>query len=269
MIQSRKTVLVTGASRGIGLEIARRLVGAGHQVFGTSRKTSGSPAKGVEMVSLDIQNNASVTGCVEEVVGRAGRIDVLVNNAGFDLYGALEETSLKEFEEQIDTNFMGAVRMVKAVLPGMRAQGGGRIVNIGSLGGRIGLPMNSAYAASKFALEGFSESLRLEMLPHMIYVSVIVPGAVATDTLDTSIREVSTSLDAYADRSKAMVRQMREEGAKSRVKAIDVAKAVERLVAAGEPPLTCTVGAQAKWIPRMKGALPQRTFERLMRKLFP
>jgi NAD(P)-dependent dehydrogenase (short-subunit alcohol dehydrogenase family) len=221
------------------------------------------------MVPLDIQSHDSVQRCVEAVIGRAGRIDVLVNNAGFDLYGALEETSWEEFEEQIDTNFMGAVRMVKAVLPRMREQGGGRIVNIGSLGGRLGLPMNSAYAASKFALEGFSESLRLEMLPHKVYVSVIVPGAVATDTLATSIREVSASVSAYVARREAMVHQMRDEGVKSRVKPADVADAVERLVASEVPPLTCTVGGQAKWIPRMKAALPQRTFERLMCRLFP
>lgn len=221
------------------------------------------------MVLLDIQNNDSVQRCVEEVVGRAGRIDVLVNNAGFDLYGAFEETSLEEFEEQIDTNFMGAVRMVKAVLPRMRAQGGGRIINISSLGGRLGLPMNSAYAASKFALEGFSESLRLELLPHKVYISVVVPGAVATDTLDSSIREVRTPVTAYVARREAMVRKMRDDGAKSSVKPTDVAEAVERIIAINEPPFTCTVGGQAKWIPRMKAALPQRAFEQVMCRLFP
>ncbi|WP_293359626.1 SDR family NAD(P)-dependent oxidoreductase [Mycolicibacterium sp.] len=143
---------------------------------------------------------------------RAGRIDALVNNAGFDLYGALEETSWEEFQEQCDTNFMGAVRMVKAVVPSMRAQGGGRIINVSSLGGRRGLPMNSAYAASKFELEGFSESLRLELIQHKIYVSVIVPGAVATDTLDTSIREVRAPESVYEVRRRAIVRQMPEEG---------------------------------------------------------
>lgn len=269
MASSRKTVLVTGASRGIGKVVAQHLAHAGHQVFGTSRKPSEVPPQGLQMVPLDIQSNDSVQQCVQEVIGRAGRIDVLVNNAGFDLYGALEETSWQEFEEQIDTNFMGAVRMIKDVLPHMRTQGGGRIVNIGSLGGRLGLPMNSAYAASKFALEGFSESLRLEMLPHKVYVSVIVPGAVATDTLDTSIREVRTPVGVYAARREAMIRRMREDGAKSSVAPSDIARAVDRLIAADEPPLTCTVGAQAKWTPRMKAALPQRTFERVMGRLFP
>jgi NAD(P)-dependent dehydrogenase (short-subunit alcohol dehydrogenase family) len=195
---------------------------------------------------------------------------VLVNNAGYDLYGALEETSIDEFAEQLDTNFTGTVRMVKAVLPGMRARrDGARIVSIGSLGGRIGLPMNAAYAASKFALEGFSESLRLELLPHRVYVSVVVPGAVATDTLDTSIREVATPVDAYATRRRALVARMRRDGRRSPVRPIDVARTVERLVAAPVPPLSATVGAQAAWVPRMKAALPQRAFERVMCRLFP
>ena len=270
MVSQGKVVLVTGASRGIGHVIARRLAAAGHRVTGTSRQGAAGPPQGFNMESLDIRDDHSVARCVDAVIQRAGRIDVLVNNAGYDLYGAFEETSREEFEEQIDTNFMGAVRMVRAVLPHMRTQGGGgRIVNISSLGGRVGLPMNSAYAASKFALEGFSESLRLELLPHQIFVSVVVPGAVATDTLDTSIREVRVPASPYSERRAAMVRRLRDEGAKSSVTPVDVAGAVERIIAADAPPLTCSVGAQATWVQRMKALLPQRTFERFMRKTFP
>lgn len=148
-------------------------------------------------------------------------------------------------------------------------QGGGRITNIGSLGGRTGLPTNRAYSASKFALEGFGESLRLELLPHKVYVSIVVPDAVATDTLDTSIRQVRTTLSAYAARGKAMVHKMRDEGAKSSVNPRDITMAVERLIATDKPPLTHKVGSQATWIPRLKTALPQRTFERIMCRLFP
>ena len=132
-------------------------------------------------------------GCVRQVLAASGRIDVLVNNAGFDLYGALEDASWSEFSEQLDTNFLGAVRMVRAVMPHMRSQRSGRIVNLSSLGGRIGLPMNSAYAASKFALEGFSESLRLELLPANVFVSLIEPPAVATGTLDRSALRRTTA----------------------------------------------------------------------------
>ena len=263
-----KVVLVTGASRGIGLAISRQLTQAGHRVIGTSRKAEASTA--IEMEALDVRSADSAEACVESVIRRAGRIDVLVNNAGFDLYGALEETSWTEFEEQIDTNFMGAVRMVKAVLPHMRSQGGGaRILNISSLGGRVGLPMNSAYAASKFAIEGFSESLRLELLPLDIFVSSIVPGAVATDTLDTSIREVEHALPAYRARRERMVRQMRTEGTKSRVTPLHVALAVERAIRARRPRLRYAVGAQAAWVPWIKAFLPQTLFERFLRRMFP
>lgn len=269
MASPSKVVLVTGASRGIGLTIAETLARAGHRVFGTSRKPPQNSIKGFEMVPLDLQDDESVRSCAAAVVERAGRIDVLVNNAGFDLFGALEETSLAEFAEQVDTNFMGAVRMTKSVLPLMRTQGGGRIVNIGSLGGRIGLPMNCAYAASKFALEGFSESLRMELLPLNIYVSVIVPGGVATDTLDISIRTVRAPMDVYTARRAALVSRIRDEGKKSAVKPADVARAVQLAIDAHAPPLSFTVGGQAKWVPRMKALFPQALFENVMRRQFP
>lgn len=269
MSQASRVVLITGGSRGIGHVMATRLASAGYRVHATSRRPCASWPAGVHGEILDIQDSLSVSRCVGEVMRHAGRIDALINNAGFDLYGALEETSLAEFTEQMDTNLMGAVRMIKAVLPYMREQGSGRIVNVSSLGGRIGLPMNSAYAASKFALEGLSESLRLELLPLNIRVSVVVPGAVATDTLDTSIREVAGGMSAYQERRSAMVEQMRRDGSASAVRPEDVAGAVERLLADPKAPFSVTVGAQAAMVPLMKALLPQRGFEPILRRLFP
>lgn len=215
-------VLITGASRGIGAAIASRLAQSSFTVHGTSRGGGSGPAG--PLLTLDVCNEESVQDCVRQVLASSGRIDVLVNNAGFDLYGALEETSWSEFSEQLDTNFLGAVRMVRAVMPHMRAQRSGRIVNLSSLGGRIGLPINSAYAASKFALEGFSESLRLELLPANVFVSLIEPPAVATDTLDQSIR-VARGAGGSA-RTAAMVDQMRKAGRTSPVTPDEVARTV-------------------------------------------
>jgi short-subunit dehydrogenase len=264
---SRGTALVTGASRGIGAAIARRLAAAGYRVFGTSRNGDGGDGT-IEMLPLEVRDDASAEACIASVIGRTGRIDVLVNNAGFDLYGALEETSMESFHEQIDVNFMGTVRVTKAVLPGMRAQGSGRIIMIGSLGGLIALPFNSAYSASKFAIDGFCESLRFELVPHGVHVSVVVTGAVATESLGRSIREVADTSGPYAVQRSALVRKMRRDGLASPVKPDAVADAVLECVSTHRPRLRYKVGNQAVWAPRMKAFLPQGAFESTMRRMF-
>jgi NAD(P)-dependent dehydrogenase (short-subunit alcohol dehydrogenase family) len=265
-----QVVLVTGGTRGIGAAIARDLVARGHRVFVTSRTGRGrAPAEEVEILPLDQRDAGSVAACVAMVAERAGTLDVLVNNAGYDLYGALEDTSWDEFMDQIDTNFLGVVRMTKAVLPAFRERGRGRIVTIGSLGGRIGLPLNGAYAASKFAVEGVMESLRLEMRPFGVEVSLIVPAAVATETLATSIAQVTRPSAPYAARLRAMVARMRKDGEGSPVRPEDVAHAVRRAVEDSRPAPVYTVGAQAGWVPRMKALLPGRSFDRTMQRLFP
>lgn len=259
-------VLITGASGSIGRAIKAMLEEEGHTVIGTARKPSATTPN---MLPLDVTDAVSVASCVDVSVRQLGQIDVLINNAGFDLYGGLEETSFDAFFEQLDTNFLGTVRMTQAVLPLMRAQGGGRVINISSLGGQIGLPMNSAYAASKFAIEGFSESLRLELLPARIFVSLVEPPAVATDTLEQSIREVENSESPLAERRRKMVAMLRAEGAASKVVPKDVAAVILKTLSASTPKLRYPVGAQANLIPRLKALLPQATFERMMLNRFP
>jgi NAD(P)-dependent dehydrogenase (short-subunit alcohol dehydrogenase family) len=259
-------ILISGASRGIGLAIAKTLRGRGAVVVGTSRTaTDKTPG----LVTLDVTNDASVSACVADVIAKHGRIDVLIANAGYDLYGALEDTSLAEFADQIDTNLMGVVRMVKTVLPQMRAQGSGRIIVIGSLGGQIGLPMNSAYAASKFALQGFCESLRLELATSGISVAIVTPPAVATDTLATSIRQTTGGPSPLTARTDAMVATMRNEGAASAISPQHVAAVVEKTVFARHLRLNNPVGAQATWLPRLKALVPQRLFEGMLLRRFP
>ena len=258
-------ILITGASGAIGRAMRATLEAAGHRVLGTARK----PADTQGFLPLDVTDAASVAACVAAAQDRMGQIDVLVNNAGYDLYGGLEETSFDAFLDQIDTNFLGAVRMTKAVLPLMRAQGAGRIVNVSSLGGLVGLPMNSAYAASKFALEGFSESLRLELLPDRIFVSLIEPEAVATDTLDQSIREVAGHVGKISERRRKMVAALRAEGRNSPVSSEDVARVVLTSLSHTTPKLRYPVGRQARLIPRLKALLPQSSFERILTRRFP
>ena len=181
----QKVVLVTGASSGAGQATARLLAQRGYRVFGTSRSPAGGEVTpGLEMLSLDVRADASVAACIDAVSSRAGRLDVLVNNAGYELAGALEELSLEEARSQFETNFFGVVRMVKAVLPLMRQQKEGWIINVSSLSGISPIPFMGMYSASKFAVEGYTEVLRQELKPFNIHVSQIEPGFLKTPMMN-------------------------------------------------------------------------------------
>ncbi len=263
-------ILITGGTRGIGAAIAAQLAHHGHRIYVTQRApVAMSEQDSPQVLSLDITKDASVDACVGELLEREGRIDVLVNNAGYDLFGAVHETGWDAFMDQLDTNFLGAARMVKAVLPAMLAHRSGRIINISSIGGELGLPMNSAYSASKFALEGYTESLRQELLPLGLYACTVSPSPVSTGGLDQSIREVDATDNPFAERRAEMVRRMRRDGLTSSTRPEHVAAAVVRAVHARVPAPRYRVGALARWIPRLKAWLPDALFERFMRRSFP
>ncbi len=171
-----KVILITGASSGIGRKIAGRLAQAGYRVFGTSRHPGQPTLDGFELLPLDVTSESSVRECVGEVIARAGRIDGLVNNAGIELLGALEETTVEEAKAIFETNFFGVMRMTNAVLPLLRQQRQGLIINISSLAGYMAAPFHGIYTASKHALEGYSETLWLEVEPLGIRVALIEPG---------------------------------------------------------------------------------------------
>jgi NAD(P)-dependent dehydrogenase (short-subunit alcohol dehydrogenase family) len=159
-----RVVLITGASSGVGQSTARLLARRGFTVFGTSRNPSSADrVPGVEMLTLDVRDDDSVRACVETILHRSGRLDVVINNAGYELAGALEELSSEEARAQFETNFFGVVRMVNAVLPLMRHQKRGHIINVSSLTGLTASPFLGIYSASKFALEGYTEALRHEV----------------------------------------------------------------------------------------------------------
>lgn len=151
-----KIVLITGASSGIGFQTAKQLSAKGYKVFGTSRNPKPNQDLPFKMLALDVNDDASAKACLDQI----GQVDILINNAGYDLYGSAEETTIEELRAQMETNFFGAVRMTKLLLPSMRERRAGKIINVSSVGGLFALPYNGAYAASKFALEGFTESLR-------------------------------------------------------------------------------------------------------------
>src|SRR5947207_2494777 len=204
-----KIALVTGASSGIGEATAQRLAMAGYKVYGTSRRRAGAGQRSFEILPLDVNSDQSVEAVVKDVIRLRGRIDVLVNNAGFSIAPAgAEESSIEQAQSIFDTNFFGTVRMTRAVVPHMRHQGGGRIINIGSVLGFLPAPYMALYAATKHAIEGYSESLDHELRTRGIRVSVIEPAYTKTQ-FDAHLLEADAKLDEYSEIRAAMGKNLK------------------------------------------------------------
>lgn len=238
-----KVALVTGASSGIGAAAAARLSAAGYTVYGTSRRgvAAGKP---FETLALDVTDDASVSGVVREVLGRAGRIDVLVNNAGVGVgLAGDEESSIAQAQAIFNTNFFGTVRMTRAVVPHMRRQGSGRILNIGSGLGFLPMPYMAIYSASKHALEGYSESLDHELRTRGVRVVVIEPGITKTP-FDANLVEADSQIDDYRETRDALNKRYREVVAKGDTPEA-VAEVILKAANAARPKLRYPVGSLA------------------------
>jgi len=264
MSANKRVVLVTGASSGIGRAIAVHLAAKGHRVFGTSRKAVDMP--GVEMIAMDIDDEASVTAGVARVLNAAGRLDVVVNNAGVALMGAVEDTRIDEAKALFETNFFGVLRVCRAALPAMRRQRSGTIVNISSLSGVCGTPFSGLYSASKFALEGMSEALRLEVRRFGVRVVLVEPGDHDSELPQrrTTAAEATSNV-AYAEAfARSRAAQAKDEA--KAPKPDKVARLVERLLDTRDPKMRYTVGLRGQRIVApLKRFLPSRLYERIMR----
>jgi short-subunit dehydrogenase len=258
--------LITGASSGIGQATARLLAEHGCTVFGTARKPAAATSNGVTMLALDVRSDDSVRACVAQVTQQVDRLDVLINNAGYSLTGAAEETSLDEAKAQFETNFFGVVRMINAVLPAMRAAGRGKIVNVSSLAGNTAIPFSGFYSASKFAVEGYSEALWHEVRPFGISVSLVEPGFVNTPIGEAS-PGVAHPLPAYQAISTRMMAAFGESLAAG-IPAEQVARTVLKIVRRPSPALRYPVGAQATWLPRLRNVVPWSVYAAGVRKTF-
>ena len=242
--RSNKIALVTGASSGIGQATAELLAKAGYKAYGTSRRGGDASGRSFEMLRLDVTSDESVAEAVLQLMQREGRIDLLVNNAGFGVApAAAEESSIEQAQSIFDTNFFGIVRMTRAVVPHMRKQGAGRIVNIGSVLGLLPMPYGALYAATKHAIEGYSESLDHELRTRGIRVSVIEPAYTKTP-FDANFLEPDAQLDEYREVRAAVSQRVKEVMATAEQPGI-VAAVVLKAASAARPRLRYTAGELA------------------------
>lgn len=260
-----KVALVTGASSGIGEATAERLVAAGYKVFGTSRRTAPAGQRSFEMLTLDVTSDRSVEAAVAEVMRSAGRIDLLVNNAGFGVApAAAEESSTEQAQSIFDTNFFGIVRMTRAVVPHMRRQGGGRIINIGSVLGFLPMPYGALYAATKHAIEGYSESLDHELRTRGIRVSVIEPAYTKTP-FDANFMEPDATLDEYRAVRAAVSKRVKEVMATADQPRV-VADVVLKAASAARPKIRYTAGGLAGRLRLLRTYMPAGMVDAGIRK---
>jgi NAD(P)-dependent dehydrogenase (short-subunit alcohol dehydrogenase family) len=271
---SHKVVLVTGASSGIGEAIASKLLGLGYTVYGAARRVDRMAAlanRGVHVLSLDLTDDTSVKAAADQILSTEGRIDVLVNNAGYGSYGAIEDVPPDEARAQFEVNLFGAARLIQLFLPQMRAQHSGTIINITSMGGRLHTPLGGWYHATKFALEGLSDSLRLETAGFGINVVVIEPGNIRTEwsgVASDHLQQTSAG-GAYADLAKLVAAYLKQDPNSSRISASPpsvIANAVAKAVTARRPKTRYAVGSAAKPLIFLRRLLPDRSFDFVIRQ---
>jgi NAD(P)-dependent dehydrogenase (short-subunit alcohol dehydrogenase family) len=265
-VKTDQVALVTGASSGIGEAAAQALLGVGFTVYGTSRKaTPGEERDGVVLLPLDVTDDESVAAAVREVVERSGRIDVLVNNAGFGTAGAAEESSVEQAWALFETNLFGAMRMTRAALPHMREQGGGRVINVSSVLGFVPAPFGALYAASKHAIEGYSESMDHEVREYGVRVLLVEPGYTKT-AFDANLVPADEPLPVYAQRREA-AGALLVEAVKAGDEASVVGKAIVAAATDRRPKLRYPAGTLARRVSRLRRYAPSAVFDRQIHKI--
>lgn len=262
-------VLITGASSGIGRETATLLVKKGYRVYGTSRnpKKADLP-KGIEFIAMELSDEGSVVSCVEYVLQREGRIDILINNAGYGLAGAVEDTARQEAEDQFSVNFFGPFSVIKAVLPAMRRVGRGKIINVGSVAGFIPIPFQAFYSASKFALEAMSLALGLEVKPFGIDVTIVEPGDLSTGFTSSRVYANKTQGESpYKGSFEKSISTMIKDETKGPPPKV-VSNVILKLIGMKNPPSKVVPGAKYKVFSFIKRVIPQRLLEYILIKLY-
>jgi NAD(P)-dependent dehydrogenase (short-subunit alcohol dehydrogenase family) len=276
----RRTVLITGCSTGIGHATAERLAGRGWVVYATARRPEtlvGLASRGCRTLALDVTDEASMSAAVATVEEEAGGVEVLVNNAGYSQGGPLEEVPLDEVRRQFETNVFGLMRMCQLVLPGMRRRRSGRIVNVGSMGGRLTFPGGGPYHATKYAVEALSDVLRFEVAGFGIHVVLLEPGLIRTSFGTTAVGTVDAVAGhdgPYAEFSTALASTTAHaySGPMGRVIGAGperVARVIERAITASRPRTRYVITPSARLMIGMRAVLPDRAFDAVLARQFP
>lgn len=260
----KKVVLITGASSGIGKKIASYLSDKGMIVYGTSRKQRLSDENSYEMIPLDVTNSTLIAKAINYVIEVEGRIDVLINNAGVGITGPIEETPLEEIKSNFDTNFYGLIEVTKAVLPQMRQQKSGLIINISSIAGYIGLPYRGVYSASKSAVSVMTEALSTEVKQFGIKVVDIAPGDFITNIANGRYHAPVIQESAYKNDYQKVLNQINNEVDKG-LNTLVIAKAVYRIIQKKNPKIHYKIGKpMQRFSIVLKRILPDRLYEKLI-----
>jgi NAD(P)-dependent dehydrogenase (short-subunit alcohol dehydrogenase family) len=265
-----KTALVTGASAGIGEATVKRLLANGYIVYAAARRMDRMAplaAAGARLIALDLTDDASIVAAVERTRSESGRLDVLINNAGYGSYGALEDVPLAEARRQFEVNLFGAARLIQLTLPMMRAQKSGKIVNVSSIGGKFGGAFGAWYHATKHALEGLSDSLRVELIPFGIDVIVIEPGAIRTEWGDIALegllaRSGDTAYGPYVHRAEKVFKNLTTSRLPSPPEV--VANIIAAAIKARRPRTRYPAGGGAPIFLLLRRLLSDRMLDRLM-----
>ncbi|MCF7940365.1 MAG: SDR family NAD(P)-dependent oxidoreductase [Spirochaetia bacterium] len=266
----QQVILITGASSGIGEAAASRLLAQGYIVYGAARRTERMAAlaeRGLIALPLDITDDRMCTEVVDTIMQEQGRIDVLINNAGYGSYGSVEDVPMDEAKRQFEVNLFGLARITQLVLPVMRAQKSGRIINISSIGGKMALPFGAWYHATKHALEGFSDSLRLEAAPFGISVVLIEPGGIRSEWDSIAVASLlkHSDNDAYGNEAQGFASYFSRMYKNPRTSGPDaVARSICRAVTAARPKTRYVSGHLAPTILLLRRILTDRAFDRLM-----
>jgi NAD(P)-dependent dehydrogenase (short-subunit alcohol dehydrogenase family) len=272
-IPMNKIALVTGASSGIGEATVRRLLAEGWQVYAAARRVERMQplaALGARVIALDLCDDASMVAAVDTVRGEQGRLDALVNNAGYGSYGALEDVPLEEARRQFEVNVFGLARLTQLALPMMRAQRGGAVVNLTSIGGKMHEPMGSWYHATKFAVEGLSDCLRMELAPFGIHVVIVEPGAIRTEWGGIAHQSLlaRSGHTAYAEQAASHARMLASGEDSSMASPPEVVAAtIAKALAARRPRTRYATGGGARIILLLRRLLGDRGFDGFMRML--
>ncbi len=273
METTRKVAIVTGASSGIGKETVRALLGQQYHVFAAARRLEAMrdlEREGAQLVYLDLLDARSITACVTGVLARTGKVDVLVNNAGYGSYGALEDVPLEEARQQFEVNLFGLAHLIKEVLPSMRKQQAGKIINVGSIGGKVWSFLGTWYQATKFALEGLSDCLRNELRPFGIDVVLIEPGAIKTEWAGIAVAHLSkvSANGPYREMAEKAARFYLDTDASRGADPRVVARAILVAATAAKPKARYVAPAAAKAALFLRWLLPDAAFDRLWGSFF-